>query len=281
MLKARLATGFILIAIFLAAVFLAPEKLWWALVAIVMAIAAHEWARLAGLTGAAALAYAAVTLAFAASALWYPGYSSRAVIYAAAAVFWLVVAPLWLWRRWSPTGVAIVAVAGWLVLVPTALALIDLRKGGGGFMLALMATVWIADSAAYFAGRRFGKRKLAPQISPGKTWEGVAGALLAVAIYAAGLFMLFHYQLGFVFALLLLVPLARANCHLGRGDFHMSATGRLRRRRPGGVAPFVYTGIQMVSKRLFEGELPEGPFSTNILWDRAIDAARCYGTMFA
>lgn len=208
MLKARLATGFILIAIFLAAVFLAPEKLWWALVAIVMAIAAHEWARLAGLTGAAALAYAAVTLAFAASALWYPGYSSRAVIYAAAAVFWLVVAPLWLWRCWSPTGVAIVAVAGWLVLVPTALALIDLRKGGGGFMLALMATVWIADSAAYFAGRRFGKRKLAPQISPGKTWEGVAGALLAVAIYAAGLFMLFHYQLGFVFALLLLVPLS-------------------------------------------------------------------------
>jgi len=80
-------------------------------------------------------------------------------------------------------------------------------------------------------------------------------------------------------ALLLLVPLARANCHLGRGDFHMSATGKLRRRRPGGVAPFVYTGIQMVSKRLIEGAPPEGPFSTNILWDRAIEAERCYGTV--
>ena len=70
-------------------------------------------------------------------------------------------------------------------------------------------------------------------------------------------------------ALLLLVPLARAHCHRGRGDFHMSATGTLRRRKPNAVAPFVFTGIQMVSKRLFEGELPEGPFSTNILWDRA------------
>ena len=80
-------------------------------------------------------------------------------------------------------------------------------------------------------------------------------------------------------ALLLVVPLARANCHTGRGDFHMSATGKLRRRRPGGVAPFVYTGIQMVSRRLFVGEIPDGPFSTNILWDRAIEAGRCYGSV--
>jgi MurNAc alpha-1-phosphate uridylyltransferase len=78
-------------------------------------------------------------------------------------------------------------------------------------------------------------------------------------------------------ALLLLVPLAAANCHNGQGDFHMSSTGKIRRKKPGGVAPFVYTGIQMVSKRLFQGEIPEGPFSTNILWNRAIEAGRCYG----
>lgn len=78
-------------------------------------------------------------------------------------------------------------------------------------------------------------------------------------------------------ALLLLVPHASAHCHSGPGDFHMSATGALRRRRPGGVAPFVFTGIQMISKRLLAGDLPEGPFSTNILWDRAIAAGRLYG----
>ena len=80
-------------------------------------------------------------------------------------------------------------------------------------------------------------------------------------------------------ALLLLVPLARANCHPGRGDFHMDATGRLRRRRPTGVAPFVYIGIQMVSKRLLAGDLPAGPFSTNLLWDRAIASGRLYGSV--
>lgn len=80
-------------------------------------------------------------------------------------------------------------------------------------------------------------------------------------------------------ALLLLVPHARANCHHGRGDFHMSSAGALRRRRSNGVAPFVYTGIQMVSKRLFDGDLPDGPFSTNILWDRAIAAGRCFGAV--
>lgn len=80
-------------------------------------------------------------------------------------------------------------------------------------------------------------------------------------------------------ALLLLVPLARANCHGGRGDFHMNAAGALKRRRANGVAPFVYTGIQMVSKRLFESALPDGPFSTNLLWDRAIAAGRCFGAV--
>jgi N-acetyl-alpha-D-muramate 1-phosphate uridylyltransferase len=80
-------------------------------------------------------------------------------------------------------------------------------------------------------------------------------------------------------ALLLVVPHARANCHNGRGDFHMDAGGTLKRRKPHGVAPFVYTGIQILSKRLFEGEIPEGPFSTNILWDRAIAAGRCFGAV--
>lgn len=80
-------------------------------------------------------------------------------------------------------------------------------------------------------------------------------------------------------ALLLLVPLARAYCHKGQGDFHMSAAGALRRRKRGAVAPFVFTGVQMVSKRLFDGVLPTGPFSANLLWDRAIADGRCFGAV--
>lgn len=88
-----------------------------------------------------------------------------------------------------------------------------------------------------------------------------------------------HWDEARMDALLLLVPLARANCHGGQGDFHMSATGAIRRKKPGTVAPYVYTGIQMVSKRLLEGEMPDGPFSTNLLWDRAIEAGRCFGAV--
>jgi MurNAc alpha-1-phosphate uridylyltransferase len=79
-------------------------------------------------------------------------------------------------------------------------------------------------------------------------------------------------------ALLLLVPLARARNHKGMGDFHMDRTGRLRRRERSHVAPFVFTGIQMASKRLLR-EAPEGPFSTNILWDRAMEEGRCFGAV--
>ena len=79
-------------------------------------------------------------------------------------------------------------------------------------------------------------------------------------------------------ALLLLVPLARAENHTGMGDFHMDRNGRLRRRERSHVAPFVFTGVQMVSKRLLR-DAPEGPFSTNILWNRAIEEGRCFGAV--
>lgn len=79
-------------------------------------------------------------------------------------------------------------------------------------------------------------------------------------------------------ALLLMVPLARANCHRGPGDFHMDAMGKLSRRRPGRIAPFVYTGFQMLSKRLFDGVTVE-PFSMNRLWDRAAADGRLFGVV--
>ncbi len=77
-------------------------------------------------------------------------------------------------------------------------------------------------------------------------------------------------------ALLLMVPLARANCHRGKGDFHLDGMGAIRRRRPGRMAPFVFTGVQLVSRRLF-ADAPSGAFSTNLLWNRAIAAGRAYG----
>ncbi len=77
-------------------------------------------------------------------------------------------------------------------------------------------------------------------------------------------------------ALLLLVPLARANCHTGPGDFHMDANGRLSRRKTAYVAPFVFTGVQILSPSLLV-DPPADVFSTNVFWNRAIEAGRLYG----
>ena len=78
-------------------------------------------------------------------------------------------------------------------------------------------------------------------------------------------------------ALLLVVPHARAANFRGPGDFHMDPVGRLSRRKPGCIAPFIYTGIQIVSHRLLR-DAPEGPFSTNILWERAREEGKLFGT---
>jgi MurNAc alpha-1-phosphate uridylyltransferase len=87
-----------------------------------------------------------------------------------------------------------------------------------------------------------------------------------------------HWDAAKMDALLLLVPHARALNHRGQGDFHMDRVGQLRRRGRSRVAPFVYTGVQIISKALL-ADAPEGPFSTNLLWDRAIAAGRCYGAV--
>ena len=77
-------------------------------------------------------------------------------------------------------------------------------------------------------------------------------------------------------ALLLLVPLARAHCHRGPGDFHMDANGRLTRRKTAHVAPFVFTGVQIMSPTLLV-DPPSDVFSTNVFWNRAIESGRLYG----
>ena len=77
-------------------------------------------------------------------------------------------------------------------------------------------------------------------------------------------------------ALLLMVPHPRALNYRGDGDFHLDPLGKVSRRQPGRVAPFIFSGIQIVSHRLLR-DAPEGPFSTNLLWTRAIEEGRLYG----
>jgi phosphatidate cytidylyltransferase len=186
MLKTRALTAAVLLAVFVSAVFFLPQPGWIAFCAVLLAVAVWEWGALAGLAPLGCLVYAAFLTALFASplvvALGANGAYAPAWAYYAAALFWVVLAPLWLWRR--PGGRVLLLAVGAVVIVPAFAALVDLRSGQPALLLAVLGIVWISDSAAYFVGRRFGRRKLAPSISPGKTWEGVAGALAAVGLYA-------------------------------------------------------------------------------------------------
>ncbi|HET7775786.1 MAG TPA: phosphatidate cytidylyltransferase [Azospira sp.] len=218
MLRARVITAVFLLLGFLGAVFLLPPLGWTLLVTMVTMLAAWEWGGLMGLGGIqrVALGLASGVPCTAIMMLWpealgLSGVLDKEVVLALAwwfllpaVLFWTILVPLWLGRRFSLVGALPGLLTGAVVLLPTWLALVLLRHLGAWALLGIMALVWIADIAAYFTGRAFGRRKLAPQISPGKTWEGAYGAVVGVLVYGLVLHFLFNPAAGV--SLFLLVP---------------------------------------------------------------------------
>lgn len=177
-LAARVATAAVLIAALLAALFLLPRPWLVALLAAICALGGFEWAKLCRLGRVATWAYAAA-MAFGLIVLYNTEPWQAAFI--VSAIFWIAVAPPWMWRGVSAHHVKALAVAGFVVLIPTALAMVALPPLQ---VLLVLGLVWIADTAAYFVGRAWGRHKLAPSISPGKTREGAIGGLLGALAYA-------------------------------------------------------------------------------------------------
>ena len=192
MLATRILTAVVLIPAVLAALFLLPPLAWGCLALAIIALGAVEWAKLVGLSSAArslfvaSVAVIGVALLVAPAAQFARGWPDGVVIAVCglASLFWIAVATPWVVRRWPTQRPAVMAVVGLVVLLGAWMAIVQLQARSPWLVLAAMAIVWIADTAAYFAGRAFGKRKLAPAVSPGKSWEGVYGAWVAVAIYA-------------------------------------------------------------------------------------------------
>lgn len=183
----RVLTAVLLLAVFLPVILWAPAWLWSILVAGVVGVAAHEWARLSHFPQLSARIYAGLLTLTALIlpslvAMNWPAYQAALVLLAIG--FWLLVAPLWLLGRWRAEQPFVRAVVGVVVLLPTWAALLYLQGRGPAILIGVLAIVWIADTAAYFSGRHFGRHKLAPSISPGKTWEGAAGALAGALAYA-------------------------------------------------------------------------------------------------
>ncbi len=192
MLKTRVITALALLVVLMAALFRLPPSAWAAFVGALIVPAAWEWSKLIQLGRAACALYVVVVVAIYALLFGSAQGSGQSgvpgpllpAIFLGASLFWIAIVPFWLWRSRLPQARWLGMLTGVVVLVPTCLALVQLREHSPLLLLLLMSVAWIADTAAYFAGRRFGRRKLAPAISPGKSWEGVAGAVLAVSLYA-------------------------------------------------------------------------------------------------
>ncbi|MBW7925309.1 MAG: phosphatidate cytidylyltransferase [Burkholderiaceae bacterium] len=183
MLGKRVATALVLLAILLPPIFFFDSWVWGAVTLVFLAAAAWEWTRLlagprAAGGAAAALALAGIALlAWRETAGWPPSFVLA--VCAAATLAWLWLGPMHLHAR-DARGGGLALAAGWLLACWV--ALVALRALGPLALLAAMAIVWVADIAAYFVGRAFGRRKLAPSISPGKSWEGALGGAAAVAV---------------------------------------------------------------------------------------------------
>ena len=192
MLKLRVVSGLALAVVMIAAIVYLPTPWLAAFLLLLCLLAAREWAKLAGVVTRAGWLGCAVAVSGAAAALWvaledWPSVAVAAL--ASGAVFWILALGVVL--TYPRSRVVLLCkpamIVGGVVALPAAwLALVQVAKTahGSGFLIWLLAAAAAADVGAYFAGRRFGRRKLALHVSPGKTWEGAIGG--AVAILAWG-----------------------------------------------------------------------------------------------
>jgi phosphatidate cytidylyltransferase len=200
MLRQRVITALVLVAILFAA--LAADSRWpFALVTLLLlAAGAWEWGRLNQAPPALAVTLGGA-LALAGLAALFGGWKQAAppALWWGASALWLAGGAVVL-RRGPPAWPQLAAPARWVIglvfLWAAWLALIHAREIGINFMLSMLCLVWMADIAAYFGGRAFGRRKLAPTISPGKSWEGVWSGVVGVLLLAL-LWTQLDRQIGF------------------------------------------------------------------------------------
>ena len=192
MLKQRVITALVLLAILLPALFYANTIPFTIVMLVFMAAGAWEWGRMNGLKGAGAIAMGAVCLALCGLS-WALGWVNTPLPW-----LWTIAGAAWVLGSaallrvgvagWPSIPVAVRLVGGVLALWVAWLAVVQARNIGINFLLSILVLVWVADIFAYFSGRAFGlkftKNKLAPAISPGKSWEGVWGGMTGVIVLA-------------------------------------------------------------------------------------------------
>jgi phosphatidate cytidylyltransferase len=180
MLGTRIATGLVLAALVTTITLVLPTPLAAVAFGVIWLLGAREWALLASLSGWAVAAYVGVA-GLIMLGLWLLGIESRfvgGILWIAACAWLIALAAISRFPLRMPPG--LVFAAGFRVLTPAWAAIARIHAAGGpALALAALAVIWGADVGAFFVGRTLGRRKLAPRVSPGKTWEGLAGGLAA------------------------------------------------------------------------------------------------------
>ncbi len=215
MLKTRIFTAAALLLGLLIVVFSATTQIWALITLGVVLLATAEWSNLIGLKKNQRIFILAAALFFGLFIAYmhvtpfsqYQSYTILALL-GIASLFWVVIAPLWLITRKTCTNTLVMSVLGVFLILATWAGSVGLHAINPLLLLGVVATVSIADSAAYFSGKKFGRHKLAPEISPGKTWEGVWGALAAVTVYGIALCYYKNFSLWLIVFLWLLVVMS-------------------------------------------------------------------------
>lgn len=190
MLKQRIITALLLIPLVLWLVLFADTEVFSLAMMVVIGLAAWEWAMLSGLNGLRRAAFAVFSLLLMLAVWLFIELRDYSVLLVIVSLIWLLLTISLILQKKAviqKQGVSVFSlIQGIFLLLVAWFAVTEIHainQYGPQLVLLLMVMIWIADSAAYFSGRLFGKHKLSPQVSPGKTWEGVAGGLLAVAVY--------------------------------------------------------------------------------------------------
>ena len=209
MLKTRVITALFIAALLIPAIFFLDRLGWAIMTGLIVAIAGWEFGRLSGFCPSGQWRFGAlVGFLTVGSALLLTVERLEIVGQGAlflSVVFWLCLVPFWLRFRWQGVAHWKMALLGLIVLLPTWYALIALRERGPVWLFAALLFVALADISAYFFGRAFGRRKLAPSISPGKTWEGAWGAMGTVTVLAVGMQIGFGAIDGYRLALIVVI----------------------------------------------------------------------------
>lgn len=190
MLLPRVLTAMVLLALVSGALLYVSGTQFALLALCVPVLGAWEWAGFYKFQPAQRLMYTLATLGLGGFLCMSPRIDTQwSIVFVLATAFWLFVAPVWLRTQWKISNQYVAMMLGWLILFGAWQGILVWHETGSWSLLSVMLIVWIADTAAYFFGRAFGRHKLAITVSPGKTWEGAAGAALAVIAYALILYL--------------------------------------------------------------------------------------------